>query len=104
MKNEHLDSEEIKSYIQFELSETENERIIAHLSDCELCLSQVDAIWASSAEPENQLQQARIEKELMNRISRSNLAGSLIVLSVKGLSGAILGLLNPIFKTNRKTR
>ena len=100
MSSDHLNPEEIQSYIQFELSEEENERIIAHLSECDACLSLVDAEWAGESQPMSDLTNSKVEKRLLNSINRSNLAGNLVGLGMKGFLSAIIGILAPLLKTN----
>lgn len=100
MSSNHLSLEGIQSYIQFELSEDENERIIAHLSECDACLSLVDAEWVSALQPASSLVNSRPKKRLMSSINRSNLAGNLIGLGVKGFLGAVIGVLAPLLNAS----
>ncbi|MBC8335373.1 MAG: hypothetical protein HQ525_01105 [Anaerolineae bacterium] len=93
MSNNHLSAEEIQSYIQFMLSDDENEHVIAHLSECDACLSRVDIEWEGGSQPVSNLANSRLEKRLMNSINRSNLAGNLIGLGVKGFLGVSIGIL-----------
>ena len=97
MSNNHLSPEKIQSYIQFELSEDENERVIAHLSECDACLSLVDAEWMGDSQPTSS---SRLKKRLMSNINRSNLAGNLIGLGLKGFLGAMIGILAPLLNAS----
>ena len=106
MSSKHLSTEEIQSYIQFELSEPENERIIAHLSECDTCLSLVDEKWMESSQPDPVLPSAKLEKRLMNNIHRSNLAGNFILLGLNGFLNSMIGILAPLlnFSSNILSR
>ena len=66
MSNNHLSPEKGQSYIQFELNEDENERIIAHLSECDACLSLVDAEWTDESQPAPNLENSNVKKRLIN--------------------------------------
>ena len=100
MSDNHLSQERIQSYIQFELSEDENELIVAHLSECDACLSLVDAEWEDDFQPVSSLTNFRLKKRLMSRINRSNLAGNLIGLGMKGFLGTVIGVLAPFLNVN----
>ena len=100
MINNHLSPEEMTSYINEIFEEHENERIIAHLTECDQCLSQVDAIWDEKAKSTPNPISENLEKRLLNKIHRSNLAGNLIRLAVANFFGATIGVITPFMKTN----
>ena len=96
MTNNHLGPEQVVAYINFSLDDEEERRIISHLGECDMCLSQVEAQWENHSRSVPDLPDKTIESRLLQSIHRSNLAGSLVRLGVRGFLGAMLGLVAPL--------
>lgn len=95
MSIEHLQPGEIKSYVNGELGEIEIERVIEHVSNCEICLELVDLAWGN-LELSESVDSSKIKMRLMRKIHRTNLIGHFIRLSGKGFLVTFLGLLYPL--------
>ena len=98
---------DLAAFVAGKLSEAEANRVISHLSDCEACLDQVDALWAIHADdlepiviPELDPDTiARLEGQLLRRIQRSDLSGRAVWLGTSGMLDTYLTLLPPTVNT-----
>jgi hypothetical protein len=95
MSSDHIQPEEIKSFISGDLDDIESECIIQHLSECEVCLTAVDELWKTQEDQSGSLDQEKIKQRLLQKIYRTNLIGNFIKLSGKGFLYTIRGLMFP---------
>jgi hypothetical protein len=102
MNDNHLSTEDIQFFIQLTFHESENDRVIAHLSNCDACLLAMEAAWEEIPQPN--LDESKVKKRLWQNINRSNLAGNLLGLGMQGFLNAIVGLLSPLLRSKSKKR
>lgn len=102
MSSEHLSSIEIQAYVRLKLDDDENERVIAHLSKCDSCLTLVDAVWQENTPSDLRLRTTKTEKRLIGSIHRSNLGGNLMKLGFGGFFRVIFGVVAPLLRSHSK--
>ena len=100
MSIDHLQPGEIEFYLKGMVDEIEEERVIQHLGECEICLEEVERLW-NEIEGIGSLDHERIKEQLLKKINRTNLMGHFIRLNIKGFLYMITGLLYP-FQLNKK--
>ena len=100
MNYKHLQRAEIESYMSGTLDDIENERIIRHLGECEICLEEVEKLWKGIAGIGN-IENERIKGRILQKIYRTNFIGHFIKLGLKGFQYMVLGLLFP-FKHSKQ--
>jgi hypothetical protein len=95
MKTDHLQPEEIESYLRGTLDEIENEAIIQHLGECQECLEEVEQLWNEN-ETIGRIDNEKMKGQLLKKIHRTNLVGNFIKLSIRGFLFTAIGLLFPL--------
>jgi hypothetical protein len=92
-------------FITGELEGSENNAIIDHLADCDFCLYEVERLWEENlilsaktpASPLDLTTAKRLERTVLQRIHRSELAGVLFRLSIEGAFAVLLAFFRALF-------
>lgn len=101
MTTDHLSEATIRQFVAGKLSAEAANAAMAHLSECEACLAGVDAQWtaqpaAADAPDLSDQVAARMERQLIKRIRRSNLAGTILSMGTIGFSQVAMALVRPL--------
>lgn len=110
--NNHIDAQTLEQYVTGRLSNAAADGVLTHLEHCDVCLEQVEQLWAQSklgpAKAANSLITAvspkHRERRLINRIHRSNMSGKLIEIGFSGFLDVVLALLRPLTGTPPKRK
>ncbi|MCA9965593.1 MAG: hypothetical protein KC423_15165 [Anaerolineales bacterium] len=110
--NNHIDEQTLKKYVAGQLSSAAADGVLAHLEHCDICLEQVEQLWAQDkvgpAKAEKSLLTAvspkHRERRLINRIHRSNMSGKLVEIGFSGFFDVVLALLRPLTGTPPKRK
>ena len=97
----HPTPDTLESLVAGRLDKLETDAVIAHLSECEACLSIADGIWHQHLDDDipdlTREATGRMESILRRRIHRSELGGEATRLGTQGLLLVIMALLRPLF-------
>ncbi len=108
-ESDHPDS--FDAFIEGRLSEAEESRLIEHLSKCEECSQKVERMWSEEFDQLGGFDSPRMSEEAgerlrqgtMRRIRRSNLGGSIVQFTFKGLFGVVITLLRPFLSVGGRS-
>lgn len=99
----HPTSAQLHEFIYDNLSQEDMGQVLDHLAECEGCLAEVDRLWQAVATPvapstpELDAHTAhRLRHQVMNRIHRTNLWGSIFTISTVGFSSVVMALIRPL--------
>lgn len=100
----------LSQFVAGTLSPSETEQVLDHLDHCERCLDQVEQLWETSplweviplaveagADMERERAQ-RIERQVINQIHRSDVAGRVLWLGTEGFLQVSFALLRPLLE------
>ena len=99
----------LRAFVNGELDQIQIDVVMAHLAECDVCLAEVDALWAAQAQmalsnPVPALDETtarRVEKRLLNQLHRSDFGGRALWLGTAGFINTIFALLRPLINSNR---
>ena len=100
----HITRERLEHFVSGRLTDHESDQVMAHLAECDVCLSSTDELWASQPVGEavsyivdlDADTATRVERKLVRKIHRSNMTGSVVRLGTQGFLSVMLGLLRPL--------
>jgi len=98
----------LDDFIAGRLDVAEDIAIITHLTECDVCLTKADQLWAKYQLEEltaipvlNSEQIRRMKHRLLHRIQRSNLGGQALHLGTAGFLRVSLALMLPLFGSSK---
>ena len=102
----HIDFDILSSFVAGQLGKSETNQVMTHLAECEECLVRVDDLWARQptgaaiAVGLDDRTAIRMERHLISRIHRSNLAETILSLGTEGFMSVAMTLLRPFLGSN----
>lgn len=107
-----LSKELLRRFVAGELTEAENETVMAQLAEDEDSLELVDALWEEQPSqtavvelPDLEPERAqRVRRRLIHQIHRSDLAKNIVKMGTTGFGGVAMSLLRPLLDTPKRER